>query len=136
MRGVNELFAVVFDEQGTYADKPPSDAYLLSRLADETFVCVAAFDDERVVGALAGFVLRKFEQERSEIYVYDLAVAETHRRRGIATALIEDVRRIARECGSWVVFIQADEGDEPPIRLYSKLGTREDAVHFDIDPHD
>ena len=42
-----------------------------------------------MVGALAAYELLKFEAERSEIYIYDLAVLEEFRRRGIATALIE-----------------------------------------------
>jgi aminoglycoside 3-N-acetyltransferase I len=31
-----------------------------------------------------------------------------------------------------VVFVQADRGDDPAIALYTKLGTREDVLHFDI----
>jgi aminoglycoside 3-N-acetyltransferase I len=30
--------------------------------------------------------------------------------------------------------VQADLGDEPAIALYSKLGAREDVLHFDIAP--
>jgi aminoglycoside 3-N-acetyltransferase I len=28
--------------------------------------------------------------------------------------------------------VQADHGDDPAIKLYSKLGHREDVLHFDI----
>ncbi|ALO45787.1 Gentamicin 3'-N-acetyltransferase [Pseudohongiella spirulinae] len=34
--------------------------------------------------------------------------------------------------GAWVVYVQADYGDEPAVALYTKLGTREDVMHFDI----
>jgi len=78
-------------------------------------------------------VLPKFEQPRKEIYIYDLAVAEAHRRRGIATAMIEELRRIAAAIGAWVIFVQADYGDDPAVALYTKLGTREDVMHFDIE---
>ena len=37
-----------------------------------------------MTGALVAYVLEKFERERSEVYIYDLAVAATHRRQGIA----------------------------------------------------
>ena len=79
-------------------------------------------------------MLEKFEQERSEIYIYDLAVAEVHRRRGIATALIGELQRIAAATGAWVIYVQADYGDEPAVALYEKLGTREEVMHFDIAP--
>ncbi|MBA2379683.1 MAG: GNAT family N-acetyltransferase, partial [Blastocatellia bacterium] len=68
------------------------------------------------------------------IYIYDLAVDEAHRRRGIATALINKLREIARERGAWVIYVQADHGDDPAIKLYESLGVREDVLHFNIAP--
>ena len=53
---------------------------------------------------------------------------------GLFTGLIEHLKGIAVDRGAWVIFIQADHGDEPPIALYSKLGTREEVLHFDIQP--
>ena len=133
MRAVNALFAEVFELPKEYADKPPSDDYLRGLLAKETFIAVAALDGAQVVGALGAYVLEKFEQERSEIYIYDLAVAESHRRQGVATAMIDEVRRIGRERDTWVIFIQSEDGDEPPTRLYDKLSSaHEVAHHFDI----
>jgi aminoglycoside 3-N-acetyltransferase I len=60
------------------------------------------------------------------------AVAEPHRRTGIATALIGRLRGIAAERGAWVIYVQADYGDDPAIALYEKLGVREEVLHFDI----
>ena len=34
--------------------------------------------------------------------------------------------------GAYVIFVQADIIDEPAIALYSKLGAREEVLHFDI----
>ncbi|GAB4198636.1 MAG: hypothetical protein Tsb002_33740 [Wenzhouxiangellaceae bacterium] len=36
--------------------------------------------------------------------------------------------------GAWVIFVQADLGDEPAINLYRKLGVQESVLHFDIPP--
>ena len=62
--------------------------------------------------------LEKLEQQRSEIYIYDLAVATCHRRKGIATALIRAVQQIAANCDAHEIFVQADQGDDPAIALY------------------
>ncbi|HEV2745783.1 MAG TPA: AAC(3)-I family aminoglycoside N-acetyltransferase [Allosphingosinicella sp.] len=126
------MFGEAFGEPHTYNDARPSRSYLIRLLAGDTFIAVAALDDETVVGGLAAYVLPKFEQERSEIYVYDLAVAAGYRRRGIATRMIRELQRIAARRGVWVIFIQADRGDEPAIALYSRLGRCEDVLHFDI----
>jgi len=132
MRGLLACFGEVFDERDTYCSAQPDDEYLRDLLSDGCFAAVAAISDGRVVGGLAGYLLRKFEQARSEFYIYDLGVSEPYRRRGIATALIEECKRMARAKGAWIVFVQADAGDGPAIALYAKLGVPEDAVNFDI----
>lgn len=128
------VFADAFEDLQTYQSAVPSDEYLDSLLAREDFIPLVAIADGKVVGGLAAYVLQKFEQERSEIYIYDLAVLEAYRRRGIATGLINKLREIARERGAWVIYVQADHGDDPAIRLYESLGVREDVLHFDIKP--
>jgi aminoglycoside 3-N-acetyltransferase I len=128
------VFGEAFDEIETYQDSIPSDEYLYSLLNSDNFIALVAAVDDKIVGGLAAYVLKKFEQERSEIYIYDLAVLDGYRRQGIATGLINKLREIARERGSYVIFVQADVGDDPAIKLYESLGTREDVHHFDILP--
>jgi aminoglycoside 3-N-acetyltransferase I len=127
------VFGEAFEEPDIYTGAPPSDAYLEGLLGSDTFIAVVAMQSDRVIGGLTAYELKKFEQERSEIYIYDLAVAAEHRRRGVATALIEHLKSIAATRGVYVIFVQADLTDPPAIALYTKLGTREDVLHFDID---
>ncbi len=134
MRDLNAVFAEAFEDHESYQSSLPSDEYLASLLADPTFIPLVAVADGKVVGGLAAYVLRKFEQERSEVYIYDLAVVESHRRLGIATGLINELREIARGIGAWVIYVQADPPDEPAVKLYESLGVREDVLHFDIKP--
>jgi aminoglycoside 3-N-acetyltransferase I len=123
-----------FGDSDTYDGRRPDEAYLTKLLANEDFIALAAMDGDEVVGGLAAYVLRKFEQPRSEVYIYDLAVDESYRRAGIATALIGALKPIAKARGAYVIFVQADtnEEDQPAIALYTKLGSREDVLHFDI----
>jgi aminoglycoside 3-N-acetyltransferase I len=105
-------------------------------LSSDYFIALAALKNGAVVGGLAAYELQKFEQERSEIYIYDLAVDAEHRREGIATALIQELKKIAIARAAYVIFVQADLGDDPAIALYTKLGVREDVLHFDIAVND
>nr|AAP04015.1 unknown [Cloning vector pDXM32] len=66
------------------------------------------------------------------IYIYDLAVSGEHRRQGIATALINLLKHEANALGAYVIYVQADYGDDPAVALYTKLGIREEVMHFDI----
>jgi aminoglycoside 3-N-acetyltransferase I len=133
MEAMLTMFGDAFEEVETYSGARPSKAYLESLLGSDYFIALAALKNGAVVGGIAAYELVKFEQERSEIYIYDLAVAAAHRRKGIATALIEEVQKIAATRQAHVVFVQADLGDVPATALYSKLGRREDVLHFDIE---
>jgi ribosomal protein S18 acetylase RimI-like enzyme len=106
----------------------------MALLDSDTFIAIAAVDQQEVIGALAGYVLPKFEQQRSEFYIYDLAVVQQRRRQGVATAMIEALRKVVASRGVYVIFVQADYGDDAALALYTKLGAREDVVHFDITP--
>jgi aminoglycoside 3-N-acetyltransferase I len=132
MDGLLATFGEAFDEVDTYSSSRPSNAYLKRLLSSDYFIAIAAIKNGSVVGGLTAYELQKFEQERSEIYIYDLAVAAAHRREGIATALIQELKKIAVSRSAYVIFVQADIGDDPAIALYTKIGVREDVLHFDI----
>lgn len=129
------MFGEAFDEIDTYSRKKPRPQYLRRLLGGDSFIALVALKRGEVVGGIAAYELHKFEQERSEIYVYVLAVAVAHRRAGIATALIEELKLISAERGAYVIFVQADTcvEDQPAIALYTKLGAPENVLHFDID---
>lgn len=132
--GMLDLFEAAFDDHDSYGRARPSRAYVERLLGTGSFIALVAVADGQVVGGLAAYELHKFEQERSEIYIYDLAVLEAHRRRGIATALIQRLQAIAATRSAWVIYVQADTepADAAAIALYDKLGTREAVLHFDI----
>ena len=132
MEDMLTMFGEAFADVDTYSKARPGKVYFERLLRSDYFIALAALKNGAVAGGLAAYELRKFEQERSEIYIYDLAVAEVHRREGIATALIEELRKIAATRGAYVIFVQADLGDDAAIALYTKLGIREDVLHFDI----
>ena len=126
------FFGEAFDEVHTYCGNRPSQAYLRRLLATDYFIALAALKDGEVVGGIAAYELHKFEQERSEIYIYDLAVAAEYRRQGIATALIIKLKEVAMARGAHIMFVQADADDGPAIALYTTLGTMAKVLHFDI----
>lgn len=132
LRALNALFEEAFGDHEAYGAEPPSHAYLESLLSKEHVIALTALREQEVVGGLVAYELEKFERARSELYIYDLAVAEAHRRQGIATALINRLHEIATQRGAYVIYVQADYGDDPAIALYDKLGTREDVMHFEI----
>lgn len=133
---LNDLFGAAFDDPATYGGDPPGAEHLDALLVRDHIIVLVAFVGGMLAGGIVAYELDKIEQRRREIYLYDLAVVEEHRRRRVATALIEELQRIAGDRGAWAVFVQADHGDDPAVALYTKLGTREDVMHFDLPPLD
>ena len=134
MRSLNVLFGEVFEDPESYQNDMPSDDYLRRFLASENTIVFVAEEDGTVIGGLVAYILDKFEQERREVYLYDLAVATDHHRQGIGHRLIEDLKTAAYEAGAYVVFVQADEGDEA-IKFYESLAPTENlrTRNFDFD---
>lgn len=132
MEALLATFGEAFNEVDTYCGNQPTAKYLQDLLGSDYFIALAALQKGEVVGGIAAYELKKFERQRSEIYIYDLAVSEAHRRKGIATALINELKKIAAARAAYVIFVQADIGDAPAIALYTKLGIREDVLHFDM----
>ena len=72
----------------------PSNRYLQSLLGQPHFIVIVALNGIQVVGGLVAYELQKFEQERRELYIYDLAVVKPFRRKGVATSLINELRKL------------------------------------------
>jgi len=134
MRELNAVFGRAFNEVETYCAEPPDDGYLTAFLSSRHNVVIVAVERGLVIGGLVAYELEKFERRRSEFYIYDLAVDAPHRRRGVARARIGHLQKIAGVRRGWVVFVQADCGDEAAIALYQNFGAPEDVLQFDIPP--
>jgi aminoglycoside 3-N-acetyltransferase I len=132
MREMLALFAHAFDDEPDDLADQPSDTYLADLLSKPHFVAIVASFDGRVVGGITAYQLDKYQQDRREFYIYDLAVSRPMRRHGIARRLIAELASIAAARDIGVIFVQADVDDAPALALYRTLGTERSAYHFDI----
>lgn len=132
LRELNRLFGEVFGMPETYGGNAPDDGYLRALLAKPHFIAVVAEKGGEMAGGLAAYMMEKYEQNRREIYIYDLAVRPAYRRQKIATGLIRRLRQTAEEKQAHLIFVQADFGDEPAAKLYESFGKKEHVLHFDI----
>jgi aminoglycoside 3-N-acetyltransferase I len=134
LKALNQLFGTIFEDAGSYSDYKPSDNYLKNFLADEKHIVLIAEAENEIAGGLVAYALSKFERERTEVYLYDVAVANHMQRHGIGRQLISELRAVAKSIGAYVVFVQADEDDEA-VSFYESLGPTENlrTRSFDFD---
>jgi aminoglycoside 3-N-acetyltransferase I len=97
-------------------------------LADRRTLMLVAFDGERPVGFVLAHELPRRHGERAKLFVYEVDVAESDRRRGIASALLARLAELARERGIRTGFVLAEPGNGPANALYRSAGGATEAV--------
>ena len=123
------MFAVMaaqFDEPSEHLP----DEYVADLLSAASFWAVAAFDGDRVVGGITAHTIPMTRSASSELFVYDLAVHEDVRRRGVGRSLVTALRTMAAEAGITEVFVPADEEDTHALEFYRSLGASESPTSF------
>jgi ribosomal protein S18 acetylase RimI-like enzyme len=113
----------VVREQATY-DGPGDPEALLS---DPRTLMLVAFDRERPVGLVLAHELPRRHGDRAKLFVYEVDVAETHRRLGIGKALLARLAELACERGIRVGFVLTDEDNLAANALYRSAGGTADA---------
>ena len=104
--------------------EPLSDTYVADLLASGAFWAFAALRDGEVIGGLTAHTLPMTVGERSEVFLYDLAVRPEWQRRGVGRRLVRSLRDQAAAAGVDLVFVPADDDDAHALDFYRSLGGR------------
>ena len=103
-------------EQRVYPT-PWSRSMFAGELAKPSSICLGAFDEE---GRLAGYLI--VSRYVDAWHVMNVAVAVSHRRRGIARALLERLFEVTASDGHRGYTLEVRVSNEGAIKLYERLG--------------
>jgi len=103
-------------------------AYMRAFLADDRHYFVVAYVGEVPVGYVFGYRLSRFDGKPPMVFVYEVAVVEEHRRRGIGRALIEEVKRLAHEDGCRKMLVPTNTSNGAAMALYRSAGGEQGAA--------
>lgn len=121
-----KLFAAmaeIFEEE----ESALSDDYIDRLLGRNDFYAIAALDGSEVMGGLTAYELPLTRAERSELFLYDIAVRKDYQRRGVGRDLVNALRSVANS-RSLDIFVAADDADAHAISFYRHFGGQEAAV--------
>jgi aminoglycoside 3-N-acetyltransferase I len=122
------LFQEVFR---TASAAPPHEPYLTKLLANPDFIACVALHENEVIGGVTAYELPMIHAERSELFIYDLAVQPSFQRKGIATRLLTTLKAYGRQKGIEQLFVAANEEDTHAINFYlASAGNPEKVLHF------
>jgi ribosomal protein S18 acetylase RimI-like enzyme len=103
-----------------------SNEYVKQMLERDDFHVIVALENGIFVGGLTAYELKMFKRETTEMFLYEIEVAESHRQRGIGKALIEYLKKICKEKGIVEMFVGTEKDNLPARKLYSATGGEAD----------
>jgi ribosomal protein S18 acetylase RimI-like enzyme len=93
-------------------------------LADPTHHLLLAYSaDDSPVGFVSGIEVTH-PDKGTEMFLYELAVDEAARRRGVGRTLVEALEGLAREHGCYGMWVLADHDNEAARATYARAGGR------------
>ena len=117
------------DVVAALADRPPQTALL----ADDSTIFLAAFEEREPIGFVLAYELQRRHGDAAMLLVYEVDVHEAYRHRGVATSLLAELARIARERGIVEGFVLTDFDNDAANALYAAAGgVRRDVVEWDF----
>lgn len=117
---IEEMTAVHLDEIAQLEQNcfvhPWSRQSLESELENENSIFLTALDDNRVVGYIGMNVVI------DEGYIYNMAVDEKYRKKGIGSALIGELVTFGKKNNFCFLTLEVRESNKAARSLYSKFG--------------
>jgi ribosomal protein S18 acetylase RimI-like enzyme len=95
-------------------------------LGDGRHHLAVAIDDGVVVG-MASAVHYVHPDKRAELWINEVGVAATHRRRGLGKALLAAILEAGQKAGCGEAWVLTDRSNAAAVRLYAGMGGREAA---------
>ena len=111
----------------TFSTGMSSETALIDFLGDPANILLAAVAADQpeagqALGMLVGYILPRWERENPMQFLYSIEVLASHRRLGIAAALIGEFLAIGRRAGCFKAFVLTDGGNTAAMRLYTATG--------------
>ena len=102
-------------------------------LHDPRTIFLVAFDEDALVGFVLAYELPRRHGFEVTLCIYEIEVDAAYRRRGVATRLLAELERVARERGVDEGFVLTDADNAAAMGLYESVGgVRNDVVEWDF----
>jgi aminoglycoside 3-N-acetyltransferase I len=83
---------------------------------------IVATDDDLPVGYIVGYLLDRVDRDQQMMFFYEIGVATSHRRRGIGTAMIAELKAVCRRSDVMKMWVPTGRSNIAATRLYTRTG--------------
>ena len=106
-------------------DHPPKADATARFLSEPGHHLLVAYEDARPIGFVSG--VETFHPDKgTEMFLYEIGVTESHRRRGVGRALTERLATIARAVGCYGMWVATDDANVAALSMYEAFGATRD----------
>jgi ribosomal protein S18 acetylase RimI-like enzyme len=105
-------------------DAPPTPAWTERFLTSAGHHLLVARSGETVIGFVSG-VETTHPDKGTEMFLYELSVAEAHRNRGVGRALVKALADLARERGCYGMWVGTEPDNDAALATYRSAGAAE-----------
>ncbi len=102
-------------------DRPPTPEWTAAFLARDGHHLLLALVDDAPVGFVSG-VETTHPDKGTELFLYELAVHEGHRNRGIGRALVRALAELGARRGCYGMWVLTDAGNAAALTAYRAAG--------------
>jgi ribosomal protein S18 acetylase RimI-like enzyme len=96
-------------------------------LGDPAHHLLVAYGGEAAAGFVSG-VEMTHPDKGTEMFLYELAVDEASRNRGVGRSLVRALADLARERGCYGMWVLTDDGNPAALRAYAAAGGEREPV--------
>ncbi|TXN37642.1 GNAT family N-acetyltransferase [Flagellimonas hymeniacidonis] len=122
------LFNEVFSEYYTVASKK----HLKRLLQKPEFYAIVAVKNDAIIGGFTAYEFQKYYTDKSELYIYDIAVKKAFQNQSVGKKLINYLKN--NSPGVETIFVDAHSEDIQAVKFYeSVFGPSEKVDHYTFD---
>jgi len=90
------------------------------KISDNIFLL--AYFDNQIAGMISAYKLQRMDDKKSELFFYEIGVVKDFRQKGVGKALIEELKKTAKEMNVTEMFVLTNKSNIPAMKLYTSTG--------------
>jgi len=91
-------------------------------LKNTNTIFLLAYYDNHPAGFLYGYLLQRFDKKKAEVLLYEIAVTEEYRQKGIGKALIEKLKIWTKGTNTDEIWVITNRSNIAGMKLYESAG--------------
>jgi aminoglycoside 3-N-acetyltransferase I len=96
-------------------------------LKQDNHVLIMAHEEEHPVGFALAYLLDRVDRDQPMMLFYEIEVLESHKRRGVAAAIINKLKEICQDQNVMKMWVYTSKSNAAAMQLYKSTGGKQES---------